>query len=199
MVIGLAGGSASGKSTLARRITAQWGERVLLIHHDDYYVHRPEVSFPERCKTDYERLEAIESALLVEHIARLKAGHDVDLPRYDFATHLRSDESLRVSPKPVVIVDGLMVLAEPQLLPLLDLRVFVDLDGDTRFIRRLQRDVRERGRSVESVIEQYTGQVKPFHDDVVANSRNHADLVVPGQDFERLVSALAVFVGALTD
>jgi uridine kinase len=150
-----------------------------VIHHDSYYrdlAYRP---FDERVAVNFDHPDALETELLVEHLERLRAGRAVDVPVYDFSTHTRTERVQRVEPTGVIIVDGILVLAEPRLRDLLDIKVFVDTDSDIRFIRRLHRDLRERGRSLESVVEQYLETVRPMHLAFVEGSRAFADIIIP--------------------
>jgi uridine kinase len=196
IIVGLAGGTASGKTTLAKAVVDAFEGRVALLHHDDYYCDLSHLSVEERAASNFERLEAIDTDLMLNDLAALLSGRAVQVPLYDFAAHSRVGLGETVQPRPIIIVDGLMVLAEPKLTPLLDLRVFVDVDDDTRFIRRLTRDVQDRGRSVESVIAQYQATVKPFHDDVISTSRKTADVVVTSGDFTRIVGVLKALSNA---
>ena len=197
IVVGVAGGSASGKTTLVSHLAKAFEGRIAVLHHDDYYRDLSHLPFEARAATDFERLEAIETELMLEHLTALRRGEAVQTPVYDFATHTRLPIGKPLSSGPVIIVDGLMVLAEPLLNDAFDLRVFVDIDDDTRFIRRLTRDMTERGRTLESVVRQYESSVKPFQDTQVAASKRKADLIVPSADFERLSQRLARLVAGL--
>ncbi len=197
-VVGVAGGSASGKTTLVSHLAKAFEGRIAVLHHDDYYRDLSHLPFEVRATTDFERLEAIETELMLEHLNALRRGEAVQTPVYDFSTHTRLPAGKPLSPGAVLIVDGLMVLAEPLLKDAFDLRVFVDIDDDTRFIRRLTRDITERGRTLDSVVEQYEASVKPFQDTHVAASKRKADLIVPSADFERLSQQLARLVAGLT-
>lgn len=180
ILLGVAGGSGSGKTTVVEEILRSIRTfPVSVIHHDAYYrdlAHRP---FEERAEVNFDHPDALETELLVEHLTRLRAGEGVDVPVYDFSTHTRTDRIQRVEATGVIIVDGILVLADPRLRDLLDIKVFVDTDPDIRFIRRLQRDVRERGRSLESVVEQYLRTVRPMHLAFVEGSRAYADIIIP--------------------
>lgn len=180
LVLGVAGGSGSGKSTVVRRVIERMpGIPVRLLHHDSYYRDLPDLSLEERAKINYDHPDSLETSLLVTHLEALLRGEAVDVPTYDFAKHRRKEETRRVEPAPVLIVDGILVLAEPELRELMDIRVFVQTDADTRFIRRLMRDTRERNRTVESVVIQYQKTVRPMHLQFVEPSRRHADVIVP--------------------
>jgi len=179
LFIGLAGGSGSGKTTIAESVLDRLDGQVALVHHDAYYRHAPELSYEERTKVNYDHPASLDTELLVEHLIALRAGAAIECPVYDFAVHLRSDETIRVEPAPVVVVEGILVLAEPELRSELDLKIFVDTDSDIRLARRLQRDVEERGRTVDSVVNQYLETVRPMHIEYVETSKRYADLIIP--------------------
>jgi uridine kinase len=164
------------------------------LRHDDYYRDNSHLSENERARINFDSLEAIETELFVEHLSHLRNHETVESPKYDFASHARTHETRQVSVAPIIIAEGIMVLAEPSIREHLDLSLFVDLDDDLRFIRRLQRDRQERGRDVESIVSQYQETVKPFHDRVVEASKEFADLIVQTQQFERIVSAIESLV-----
>lgn len=179
LFIGIGGGSGSGKTTVAEALVERLENKVALIQHDAYYRHAPYLSFDERSKVNYDHPDSLETELLVEHLARLREGAPVDRPVYDFAAHLRSDATVRVDPAPVVLVEGILVLADPPLRSELDLKIFVDTDPDVRLARRIQRDIEERGRTLDSVIEQYFATVRPMHVEFVQPSMRYADLIIP--------------------
>jgi len=180
LILGVAGGSGSGKTTVVSQIIrAMEPVPVSLLHHDSYYRDHPDLSDQERARLNYDHPEVLETPLLADHLRELLAGQAVEEPVYDFTTHSRTDETRRIEPNPVVIVDGILILAEPELRELMDIRVFVETDSDLRFIRRLLRDTQERGRSVDSVIRQYQETVRPMHLEFVEPSRRHADVIVP--------------------
>jgi len=180
ILLGVAGGSGSGKTTVVEEIIRSLHPfPVSVIHHDAYYrelAHRP---FEERAEVNFDHPDALETELLVEHLTHLRNGEGVGVPVYDFATHTRTERIQQVEATGVIIVDGILVLAEPRLRDLLDIKVFVDTDADIRFIRRLRRDMRERGRSLESVVEQYKKTVRPMHLAYVEGSRAYADIIIP--------------------
>lgn len=179
LFIGLAGGSGSGKTTVASEVVDRLDGRVAVLHHDAYYRHMPHLSFEERTRVNYDHPDSLETELLIEHLEMLRSGLAIDHPVYDFAEHLRSEGTIRIEPGRVVIVEGILVLSDPGLRSELDLKIYVDTDPDLRLARRLQRDISERGRSVESVIDQYFATVRPMHLEYVEPSRRYADLIIP--------------------
>jgi uridine kinase len=179
-VIGVAGGSGSGKTTVVRRIVDSLGpEHVTLLDHDRYYRDRNDLRLEERAALNYDHPDSLETDLLVSHVRQLKAGKAVEAPRYDFTRHARLTEKETVPPRRALIVEGILIFTDAALRELMDIKVFVDTDSDTRFIRRLQRDVAERGRTMESVIDQYQSTVKPMHREFVEPSKRYADVIVP--------------------
>jgi uridine kinase len=179
LFIGLAGGSGSGKTTVAERVIGRLADSVSYLQHDAYYRHVPELSYEERTRVNYDHPSSLETELLIEHLEKLRTGIAVQRPVYDFAQHLRSEETVRIAPAPVVLVEGILVLAEAELRSELDLKIFVDTDPDVRLARRIQRDIDERGRSLDSVIEQYFSTVRPMHLEFVEPSKRYADLIIP--------------------
>jgi uridine kinase len=193
LVLGIAGGSGSGKSTVVRQVIERMpGVAVRLLHHDSYYRDHPDLELEERAAINYDHPDSLETSLLVEHIRALVRGEPVEVPEYDFAAHRRTGRTRTVDPAPAVIVDGILVLADPELRSLLDIRVYVDTDADMRFIRRLLRDTKERRRTVESVVSQYRSTVRPMHLQYVEPSRRHAHVIVPfGGENEEAIGMLA--------
>lgn len=180
MIIGICGGTGSGKTTIARRIIESVGkENVILIEQDSYYRNLSDMPLDERHQANFDHPDSIDSEMLMNHLKRLKNGDAIEMPVYDFVSHVRSDRSEHLEPKPVVIVEGILIFAEPRILSFLDVRVFVDTPDDVRFIRRLQRDIRERGRTTESVIAQYYATVRPMHFEFVEPSKRNADIIIP--------------------
>lgn len=179
LFIGIGGGSGSGKTTVAEALIERLDDGVVLIQHDAYYRHAPHLTFEERSKVNYDHPDSLETELLIEHLAMLREGLSVERPVYDFVQHLRSGDVVKIEPSRVVIVEGILVLAEPDLRAELDLKIFVDTDPDVRLARRIRRDVSERGRTVESVIEQYFATVRPMHLEFVEPSMRYADLIIP--------------------
>lgn len=196
LVIGITGGTGSGKTTVVRRIVESLPpDSVVVVPQDAYYKDGSHMSLEERARINYDHPLAFDHALLVQHIERLRNNEPVDQPVYSFITHSRLPDALRVEPRPCVIVEGILILEDERLRQLLDIKVFVDTDADVRFIRRLQRDIVQRGRSVESVIEQYMQTVRPMHLQFIEPTRRYADLVVPeGGDNEVAIDLLAARV-----
>jgi uridine kinase len=179
-VIGVAGGSGSGKTTVVRRIVESIGdERVSVLEHDRYYRDRADLRLEERAALNYDHPDSLETDLLVEHVMALRAARPVEVPVYDFARHQRQQATVAIEPRRAIIVEGILIFTDPALRRLMDVKVFVDADDDTRFIRRLQRDISDRGRTVNSVIEQYLGTVKPMHLEFVEPSKRYADVIIP--------------------
>jgi len=180
LVIGLAGGSGSGKTTIAESIVDAIGpESMTLIQHDAYYRDQTHLPLEERAKVNYDHPDSLETDLLVAHLEELRAGRPVERPVYDFTVHDRSEETVRVEPRPAILVEGILVLSEPALRDLMDLKVYVDTDPDLRLVRRWARDITERGRSFESVRDQYLQSVRPMHLQFVEPSKRYADIVIP--------------------
>jgi len=180
IIIGVAGGSGSGKTTVVRTIVHSLGpDQVTVLHHDSYYRDAGQLPLAERQKINYDHPDSLETELLVSHLEALRAGADVEVPRYDFTTHSRTAERETALARKVIILDGLLILWDRRLRRLMDIKVFVDTDADIRFIRRLSRDIDERGRSAESVIRQYLDTVRPMHLEFVEPSKRYADLIVP--------------------
>ncbi len=178
-IIGIAGGSASGKTTVASRIKEEFKEDVELICHDYYYLAHNDIPFEERVKLNYDHPNAFDTERLISDIKQLKQGIAIERPVYSYTEHTRLAETVRVEPRKVIIVEGFLIFDNPELLNLMDIKIFVDTDADERLIRRILRDVQERGRSLESVITQYSTTVKPMHEQFVEPSKRHADLIIP--------------------
>ena len=207
IVIGIAGGSGSGKTTLADTLVSYFGENeVSILRHDNYYKRNDDLSYEERAKLNYDHPDAFDTELLCEHIRQLKAGRPIDMPVYDYSVHNRSEKTIRIQPNPVIILEGILILAEPnnrsektiriqpnpviilegililaepRLVELMDFKIFVDTDADERILRRIIRDVNDRGRSLDSVIRQYRETVKPMHDQFVEPSKRKANIIIP--------------------
>ena len=196
MLIGIAGGTGSGKTTVAHKILERMppGEAAL-IEHDWYYRDHPELSFEEKGRLNFDEPGALESPLMIEHLKELKAGRAVESPQYDFATHSRKAETRRVAPCRIIVVEGILAFAVPELCALFDLRLFIDTDDDIRLMRRIKRDITKRGRDIGSIQDQYYQTVRPMHRLHVAPSKDHAHLIVPEGGENR--AALDVIVGCL--
>ncbi|MBE6920485.1 MAG: uridine kinase [Ruminococcaceae bacterium] len=179
LVIGIAGGTGSGKTTLMNNIMAQFEGMVTVLSHDNYYKRHDELTFEERSGLNYDEPDAIETSLMVEHLKQLRQGRAIDCPVYDFTRHNRSDETIHLEPKPVIIVEGILIFENEPLRNLMDIRLFVDTDADVRLCRRIKRDVNKRGRTLESVLAQYQATVKPMHEKYVEPSKKYANLVIP--------------------
>ncbi len=180
ILIGIAGGTGSGKTTLADKVVDSFGrDEVSILRHDNYYKRHDEMSYEDRSKLNYDHPDAFDTELLCEHIRELKKGNAIQMPVYDYTIHNRSDRTILVEPAPVIVLEGILIFAEPSLCELMDIRVFVDTDADVRILRRIVRDVRERGRSLDSVINQYLTTVKPMHEQFVEPSKRRADIIIP--------------------
>jgi len=179
LIVGIAGGTGSGKTTFAEALQGAMGDNCVIISQDSYYVANTELSFSERLQINYDHPNALEDELLIEHLRSLRGGASIQVPVYDFETYCRTPHRITVEPRSIVIVEGILVLVNPLLREMFDLKVFVDTDSDVRVLRRLIRDVLERGRTLESVHSQYLKTVKPMHEAFVEPSKKHADLIVP--------------------
>ena len=180
ILIGIAGGTGSGKTTLANNMVNYFGrDEVSILRHDNYYKRHDELTYEERTRLNYDHPDAFDTELLCDHIRQLKAGKPVEMPVYDYTIHNRSDQTTLVLPNPVIILEGIMIFAEPALVDLMDFRIFVDTDADERILRRILRDVKQRGRSLDSVIDQYLTTVKPMHEQFVEPSKRRANIIIP--------------------
>ncbi|MBQ2602933.1 MAG: uridine kinase [Oscillospiraceae bacterium] len=179
LTIGIAGGTGSGKTTITKKIIAEFGSDVSVIHHDSYYKAHDDMTYEERCKLNYDHPDSFDTPLLLEHLRALKAGKPVDAPVYDYTVHNRSQETERINPARVLLVEGILIYAEPELCRELDIKIYVDTDADVRILRRIVRDVKKRGRTLDSVIDQYLTTVKPMHEEFVEPSKRRADIIIP--------------------
>ena len=179
LVLGIAGGTGSGKTPLMKNIIDKFGNAVTVLSHDNYYKRRDELTYEQRCLINYDEPDALETDLMAAHLDRLRRGEAIDCPIYDFTQHNRSNETVRIEPTPVIIVEGILIFENKPLRDLMDIKIFVDTDADVRLCRRITRDVNKRGRTLESVLTQYQTTVKPMHEKYVEPSKKHADLVVP--------------------
>lgn len=196
VVIGIAGGTGSGKTTVAKRIVeALPSGEALLVQHDWYYRDRADLELPEREKVNYDEPDALENELLAAHLTELREGRAVEAPQYDFATHTRRAETVHIDARPIIVVEGILLFAVPALRERFDLRLFVDTDDDVRLLRRIKRDIRDRGRDIESIQRQYMGTVRLMHEQHVAPTKRFAHLVIP--EGGRNAEAIDVVVGRL--
>ena len=179
MVIGIAGGTGSGKTTITRKLMQRFGHEVSVIYHDNYYKAHHNMPYEERAKLNYDQPDAFDTDQLIEAVRALKKGRQVICPVYDYSIHDRSEKTVTVKPARVVIVEGILIFENKELCSLMDIKVFVDADADVRILRRIVRDVRDRGRSLESVVSQYLNTVKPMHEKYVEPSKRNADIIVP--------------------
>jgi uridine kinase len=188
ITVGISGGTGSGKTTLAKRIVSSIGAaNVVFIQQDSYYRNLAEMPLDLRRQVNFDHPDAVDLQLMQQHLEALRAGKPIDVPVYDFVTHLRRPETVHVEPHPVVIVEGILIFSDPRIRSLLEMKIFVECDADIRFIRRLERDIRERGRSVESVVTQYLSTVRPMHMEYVSPSKRCADLIVPEGGLNEIV------------
>lgn len=180
ILLGIAGGTGSGKTTLADKLVDSFGrDEVSILRHDNYYKRHDEMCYEDRTKLNYDHPDAFDTELLCEHIRALKKGGEIQMPLYDYSVHNRSDRTVLVAPAPVIVLEGILIFAESSLCELMDIKVFVDTDADVRILRRIVRDVKERGRSLDSVIDQYLTTVKPMHEQFVEPSKRRADIIIP--------------------
>lgn len=193
LVIGIAGGSGSGKTTVANAIRERVGaQHIAYLPHDAYYKDLSHLPPPQRHQINFDHPHSMESELMIRHIRELKAHRPIELPIYDFKTHTRTRQTVSIPPQPVVVVEGILIFAEPELRELFDVKIFVDTDADLRFIRRLERDIAERGRTAESVIRQYLTTVRPMHLEFVEPSKRYADVIIPEGGFNTVALDMVV-------
>ena len=179
LVIGIAGGTGSGKTTLMKNIISHFEGSVTVLSHDNYYKRHDDIPYEERCKLNYDELDAFDTSLMVYHLDCLRHGQAIDCLVYDFTVHNRSSETIHIVPERVIIVEGILIFENQELRDLMDIKIFVDTDADVRLCRRIKRDVNKRGRTLESVLAQYQDTVKPMHERYVEPSKRYADIVVP--------------------
>jgi uridine kinase len=193
VIIGVAGGTASGKTTVSDAILERVGrQHIIYLQHDSYYRDLSYLPLEERTQLNFDHPDALETELLVSHLRQLQAGEPVEVPIYDFATYRRSEETRRVEPRPVILLEGLLIFVDKELREMMDVKLYVDTDADLRFIRRLERDIQERGRTMESVIHQYLTTVRPMHLEFVEPSKRYADIIIPSGGFN--TTAIEVIV-----
>ena len=179
ITIGIAGGTGSGKTTITRRIIQEFGGDVSVVYHDNYYKRHDDLTYEERTKLNYDHPNAFDTPLLIEHMEALKAGEPVECPVYDYTVHNRSEKTVTIRPAKVIVVEGILIFAEPELCRRMDIKIFVDTDADVRILRRILRDTRDRGRDLESIVTQYLTTVKPMHELFVEPSKRNADIIIP--------------------
>lgn len=178
-VVGVAGGTASGKTTIVNQIAEYFGNELVVISHDSYYKAHNEMTYEERSQLNYDHPDSFESERMANDIRDLIKGHTIEVPVYDYTIHNRSDQTVRVEPKPVIIIEGILILENKELRDLMDAKIYVDTDADERLMRRIRRDMAERARSIESIMEQYSTTVKPMHEEFVEPSKKYADIIIP--------------------
>lgn len=178
IIIGIAGGTGSEKSTFTNRLRDRFGDNITVIYHDNYYKRHDDIPFEERKKLNYDHPDALETDLLIEHIKRLRNGESIECPVYDYTVHNRSDKTVRIDPRKIILIEGILLLADPRLRSLLDIKIYVEADADERILRRILRDVKERGRDIDNIVEQYLTTVKPMHYLYVEPTRATADIVI---------------------
>lgn len=179
LVIGIAGGTGSGKTTITKKLLARFEQDISVIYHDNYYKAHHEMTYEERTQLNYDHPDALDTPLLVEALKELKQGRSVECPVYDFSIHDRTDQTTTIHPTKVLIVEGILIFADPDLCQQMDIKIFVDTDADVRILRRIIRDVKKRGRSLDSVVSQYLNTVKPMHEQFVEPSKRNADIIIP--------------------
>ena len=183
VVIGIAGGTGSGKTTLVAHLENAFKDKVIVISHDHYYKSNDHLSLEERRGLNYDHPSSFDTDMMVEHIKRLKSGESIERPEYSFVEHTRKKETVHITPAKVIIVEGILVFQNKKLLEQMDIKIFVDADADVRILRRLLRDVKERGRTIDCVVEQYLTTVKPMHEEFVDMSKKHANIIIPEGGF----------------
>ena len=188
ITIGIAGGTGSGKTTITKRIMKEFGNDVSVLYHDNYYKRHDDLSYAERTKLNYDHPNAFDTDLLVQHLEALRRGETIECPVYDYTVHNRSDKTIRVKPAKVVVVEGILIFADPELCKRMDVKIFVDTDADVRILRRIVRDTRDRGRDLESIVTQYLATVKPMHEMFVEPSKRNADIIIPTGGHNRVAT-----------
>lgn len=178
-IVGIAGGTASGKTTIVRKIKEKFGDDIVVINHDSYYKAHDDLSYEDRSRLNYDHPESFDTDLMIADVKKLKNNEAIDMPVYDYTVHNRSDATVHVVPKKVIIVEGILILENKELRDLMDIKVFVETDADERLMRRIRRDMIERARSIDSILTQYTETVKPMHEQFVEPSKKYADIIIP--------------------
>lgn len=179
IVIGVAGGTGSGKTTLVKALVNRFGDNITVLSHDNYYKRHDELSYEERTKLNYDHPDAFDTDMMIEHLQQLKSGKAIECPTYDYTIHNRAEETITIEPRKVIVVEGILIFASKVLSDQMDIKIFVDADADVRLCRRIRRDVKKRGRTIDSVIDQYLTTVKPMHEQFVEPSKRNADLIIP--------------------
>jgi len=201
LIIGVGGGSGSGKTTVVKKIVEGIGEKnILLIQHDSYYRDLSHISLPERKKQNFDHPASLETELMIRHVEALKNGYQVEIPIYDFAAHTRTEKSDKVAPREIILLDGILIFTEPELRKHMDIKIFVDTDDDVRLLRRIKRDILERGRELDGVMNQYEKYVRPMHLEFVEPSKRYADIIIPrgGENLVALKMVIATIREKLT-
>ena len=196
IVIGIAGGSGSGKSTMIDLIKKEFDEEITIISHDSYYKRHDDMPFEERKKLNYDHPDAFDTDLMIEHLKKLKAWENIECPVYDYTVHNRTDKTIKLTPSKVVVAEGILIFESKELRDMCDIKIFIDTDADVRIVRRILRDVKDRGRSLESVIGQYLTTVKPMHEQFVEPSKKYADIIVPEGGYNKV--ALSKIIHRIT-
>lgn len=192
VIIGIAGGTGSGKTTLAKKLKDDFQNDLLLLCQDYYYRSFENLSYEERCKLNFDHPNSIDTDLLIDHITKLKSFKPIERPVYSFVEHVRLKELVFEEPKPVIVIEGILIFENPKLVDLMDIKVFVDTDADIRFARRLIRDIKERGRDIDSVVDQYLNTVKPMHEAFIEPSKKRADIIIPEGGLNNVASSMLV-------
>ena len=186
IIIGIAGGTGCGKSTMIRKIKEEFNDEISILSHDFYYKQHNDITFEERKKINYDHPNAFDTDIMIQHIKELAKGNPIERPVYDFTIHNRVDETVRVEPARVIVVEGILIFENKELRDLCDIKVYIDTDADVRIIRRILKDVNERGRTLDNIVQQYLTTVKPMHDEFVEPSKRYADIIVPEGGFNKV-------------
>lgn len=192
MVIGIAGGTGSGKTTITKKLVQRFGGDVSVIYHDNYYKAHHNMPYEERAKLNYDHPDSFDTDILIEDLKQLRAGHSIKCPVYDYSIHDRADRTITVKPARVIIVEGILIFQSKELCDLMDIKIYVDTDADVRILRRIVRDVRDRGRSLDSVVNQYLTTVKPMHEQFVEPSKRNADIIIPEGGYNQVALEMVV-------
>jgi uridine kinase len=192
MIIGIAGASGSGKTTIAKKIYSALHKDAVLITHDSYYKNHPHLSLEERAGMNFDHPDSLETSLLIEHLIKLKEGKAIEHPQYDFTTHQRNEKMIKVKPVSVILVEGILIYTDPVLRELMDIKVFVDTDTDICLLRRIKRDVEQRGRTLRSVLDQYIDTVKPMYHEFVEPSKRYADIIIPEGGYNEVANGIII-------